>query len=241
MASTLLAHIDTRKVGREELAAIPLPEATSTFKPVPHIELIETLGTELAIKGITIEKEEFAVRADGSRLFSTFDLSINGIDGSQAALGLRTANDRSMSITMVAGLRVFVCDNLALQGDMIALRRKHTSGLSLREEVRAAIENYLVHYGHLKTEVAMLAGKVLADVEAKALIHDAFMLREMPMRYLPEVSHQYFEPTHEEFKARTAWSLHNAFTEVAKQMPMTTRMEAVTALGRFFGLTLKGE
>ncbi len=58
-------------------------------------------------------------------------------------LDFRHGNDQSMSLHLVAGTRVFVCDNLTLSGDMIVLRRKHTKGLSLRDEVRAGIERLL--------------------------------------------------------------------------------------------------
>ena len=66
-------------------------------------------------------------------------------------------------------------------------------------------------------------------------IHDAFVHGVMPVRLLPEVSRSYFEPELAEFKPRTAWSLHNAFTGVAKEMP--TRLPAIQELGRLFGMS----
>ena len=65
----------------------------------------------------------------------------------RAALGLRTANNKTMSIQLCAGLSVFVCDNLAFRGDMIALRRKHTSGLNLRVELAGAVLRFQGHFG----------------------------------------------------------------------------------------------
>lgn len=59
----------------------------------------------------------------------------------------------------------------------------------------------------------------------------------MPVRFLPDVSHAYFQPDLAEFAPRTAWSLHNAFTGAAKEMPITTRMPAIQALGKFFGMS----
>ena len=48
MESTLVAHCGSQRMSREELKALPVPPATSTFKPIPHAEvvdaLIETLG-----------------------------------------------------------------------------------------------------------------------------------------------------------------------------------------------------
>ncbi len=39
----LLSHVDTDLVTRAELRVIPAPESTTTFHPIPHAELVETL------------------------------------------------------------------------------------------------------------------------------------------------------------------------------------------------------
>ena len=41
--ATLMSHVDTDLVTREQLALVETPDATRSFKPVPHIELIATL------------------------------------------------------------------------------------------------------------------------------------------------------------------------------------------------------
>lgn len=234
--TTLISHVDTNKVSREELAIIPTPGGTDTFKPVAHIELVNSLEAILNHKGIQIVKEQFAIRSDGSKLFGTFDLSLEGVGESCAAMGFRTANDRSMKIQIVAGMRVFVCDNMALSGDSVILSRKHTSGLDLLPELMGAVGRYQTRYLKFREEVIELQGLSLLDTEAKALIHDAFVKDVMPVRYLPEVSGAYFNPPHPDFIPRTAWSLHNAFTEVMKDMGLNRRMEATQALGELFGL-----
>jgi hypothetical protein len=63
----------------------------------------------------------------------------------------------------------------------------------------------------------------------------------MPVRLLPPVSQAYFEPKIPDFEPRNAWSLHNAFTTVAKVMPMSTRLPAIQAVGKLFGMTNAGE
>ena len=47
----------------------------------------------------------------------------------------------------------------------------------------------------------------------------------------------YFEPTEPSFEARNAWSLHNAFTGVAKEMPLSTRLTAIQDVGKLFGMS----
>lgn len=240
MSATLVSHVDTNLVTRDQLRTIPTPPATLTFKPVPHIKLVETLEQALAERSLKIEKEQFAVRGDGSALFSTFDLSATGMPGTCASLGLRTANNKTMSIQLVAGMRVFVCDNLALLGDFIALKRKHTAGLDLLEELRFAVVKYEQHFNTLKLEIDAFQKQAIEDEQAKLFIYDMFVQRNvMPMRFIGDVAKAYFEPPHADFEPRTLWSLHNAFTEVAKLMPMTTRLEATQRLGKYFHLQQK--
>lgn len=238
--SSTLSYSSSQLVTRDQLRAIPAPIATETFKPVPHIELIETLEAALAVRNVTIQREQFAIRADGSRLFGTLDLSLNGVPDTCAALGFRQANDRSMALQMVAGLRVFVCDNLCLNGDFVALERRHTSGLNLIQELTLAVTKFEAHYVTLKTEVENLKAKTLTDTDAKVTIHDIFMSKTLkgvlPIRLLPSVSQEYFTPRHAEFEPRNMWSLHNSFTEAVKPMPLTTRLIATQRVGKLFGL-----
>jgi uncharacterized protein DUF932 len=233
----LFSDVDTDLVTREHLALVETPAPTTSFKPVPHLELVETLEQALRMNHITIRKEQFALRRDGLTLFGVLQLAYQDTPDGMAALGLRTANNRTMSIQICAGLSVFVCSNLVFRGDLIALNRKHTSGLHLRTELNHAILRFQDHFGRLTGEIGNLKERNLTDTEAKAIIHDVFVQGIMPIRLLPEASNLYFEPFVDEFRPRNAWSLHNAFTAVAKEMPITTRMPAVQELGKYFGMT----
>jgi hypothetical protein len=243
-AARLSAHKNTNLVTREQLAALAPVVGTDTFKPIPHIELILSLEQVLSSRGISIlqtnagvNREQFAMSKDGSRLFGVIDLAKNGIDGTTASLGLRTANNRSMSLQMIAGATVFVCDNMVFSGDTIMMKRKHTSGLNLMDELFIAMDKYERHYDKLRAEVNSLKGYDMTEIAAKVIMHDIFAKQIMPVRLFPEVSNEYFatEQRHVDFAPRTAWSLLNAFTEVAKQMPLTTRIKATQLIGKQFG------
>src|SRR3989442_11572754 len=233
----LISHVDTDIVTRAELQGIQTPDPTSTWRPIPHVELVETLDTVLKQEHMEIREEQFASRRDGSVLFAVLQLAYGETGDGIAALGLRTGNNKSMSLQICAGLSVFVCDNLAFRGDLIALKRKHTSGLILREELTLAVIRFQEHFGRLVGEIQDLKKRALGDIEAKALIHDVFAEGLMPVRLLPDVSRAYFEPQLAEFEPRNAWSLHNAFTGLAKEMPMPTRLPAIQAVGKLFGMS----
>ena len=233
----LISHVDTDIVTRQELLAIPTPEPTATWRPIPHVELVDMLDRVLNHFSMHIREEQFALRRDGSVLFGVLQLAWGETQDGVAALGLRTANNKTMSLQICAGLSVFVCDNMCFRGDMIALKRKHTARLNLKEELTGALIRFQDHFVRLTDEIKGLKERWIADMEAKALMHDVFTQGLMPVRLLPDVSNQYFEPTIEAFEARNAWSLHNAFTGAAKAMPMTTRIPAIQKVGRLFGMT----
>ena len=66
--STLIAHCDTNKVTRQELALMLPPVPTTSFRPVPHIELVERLDKELQTVGLAITSMSIQIIA-GLRIF----------------------------------------------------------------------------------------------------------------------------------------------------------------------------
>lgn len=92
----LMSHVDTDLVTREQLAVIPAPEPTATWRPIPHIELVETLERVLRVNQIAIREERFALRRDGSTLFGVLQLAYEDTPDGTAAMGLRTSNDKTM-------------------------------------------------------------------------------------------------------------------------------------------------
>src|SRR5438128_11465495 len=167
----LLSHVDTDLVTREQLALVQTPDSTRSFKPVAHLELIETLEQALRKNHITIRKEQFALRRDGATLFGLLQLGYQDTPDGMAALGLRTANNRTMSIQICAGLSVLVCDNMVFRGDLIALNRKHTSRLHLRTEINHAVPRFQDHFGRLTGELANRQGRARSATYAKAKLH----------------------------------------------------------------------
>jgi len=202
---------------------------------VPHADLVRCLAEQFAGRGVAVTSEQLAVNRSGSLLFGVFDLAVPGPDGDcHGALGFRSSNDKSLGIRAVAGARVLVCDNLALSGDEIVLRRKHTSGLCLADEAAAAVRRFGDRYQALVGQVAAMKARPVADGQAKEVLYDVFSRRLLPPRLLPAAHKEWFEPSHAEFASATLWRLHNALTEVAKQVPPGPRMAGLTRIGRLF-------
>src|SRR5262249_26503704 len=193
MSGTLL-HAQSNLVTREQLMAIPSPPATPTWRPIAHGDLISALDRQLLVRGIPIDQEIFAIQREGARLFAVLDLTLESSGEFCAAMGIRTANDRSMALEIAGGVRVLVCDNLAFSGDLIALRRKHTIKFDLNADLSRAVDRYQAHLQALQRTIAAARESPIADDEAKSLIFEAFRYEILPIRYFKHVAETYFNP-----------------------------------------------
>jgi len=237
-ATAIMLKSGSRKVSREELFEIqPTLPATRTFRPIPHRELVTTVDYALDTRGFEKVSEEFAVSNSGALMFGVIDLKMSNLPGVTAAIGIQASNNKSRAVRIVVGMRVFCCTNLALSSDGIALRKKHSAQLNLREQVVQAVDTFQGRYLTFENQVIQMQQRELNDDQAKGLIYDAFNGEMMPQRYLKEVGKHYFTPQHAEFEPRTVWSLHNAFTETIKLLPPMTAHTSNMQISRLLGLT----
>ena len=220
----LLAHCGTVKVDRAFLDNLEMPEATDTFKPIAHSVLVDAIEESLAFRHISIERSEFAVSKDGMKMFGL--LEVNQVyEGINFAIGLRNANDKSMRLGMVAGYRVFVCDNMSLSGDFNPLLAKHTKHLDLVESVSMGIDRIQRGWQPLRESIDYKRATHIEPDAAKLLIYNAFAHRLLPISLFREVS-QEFGTTPES----TLWSLENNFTEAFKTLNPIAQFKAAAKL-----------
>ena len=230
----LMAHIDSTQIPRAQLRALPQPQATATFKPVHHADLVDALEERLDQHGMSIRKAEFAVSHDAAKLFATYRLAFQENDEYGAALGLRTANNRTMSIQIAVGANVFVCDNMSFKGDMIALRRKHTSRLNIERELDGAINRYSENIGRLYSGIEKLRQIPLRTRDAEHMIFSCFDRELLPVRLFHPVIESYRMLKKEGVVSQ--WQLHNCFTLQAHKLPPQRRFKATTDIGKLFNL-----
>lgn len=166
---TLMAHCGTVKVDRHFLAQIELPDATDTFQPIAHSALVDAIEESLSYRRIRLVRSEFAVSKDGMKMFGLLEVN-HELDGIRFAIGLRNANDKSMRLGMVAGYRVFVCDNMSLAGDFKPLLAKHTKNLDLIESVSMGIDRIQRSWQPLSEAIKLKKETKLCTENAKLFI-----------------------------------------------------------------------
>ena len=137
MGATL---ITSNEVKLEQLEAIEMPEPTRTYVPVSHYDLAMNVG---AIGERVIDKElhskKFGIARKGQHMFATYTYK-NEEDEIGMSIGFRNSYDKSMSIGVCVGAKVFVCENLMMTGE-VTFMRKHTG--NILDELNSLIFNVL--------------------------------------------------------------------------------------------------
>ena len=226
------------RINRGDLVNLATPPRTLSHRPVAHSDFLNLIEMRLNDRKIQVENCDVAIMNDGMRLFGTMVLKRE--QGDYAfALGFRAANDKSMAMELVAGARVFVCDNMTLSGDDELLWRKHTSGLNPRNVIFAGVDRAIAKFSVLQNRIGELKQIRLSDIEAKAKIYDMVEKNIVNQNALPIIGKNYFEPTHNE-QARefggTMWMLNNAVTEYCHTLRPNVAMQVSQDVGAFMGL-----
>jgi len=222
------------KIGRTELAQIPVPQATATHRPVPHHEIVEALVETLSFRHIAVVNEEYAASNDGMKMFGVLDLETQ-MEGCRFSIGIRNSHDKSLRLGLTAGLRVFVCSNMAFSGDFTPVLAKHTKSFNLVDTLAVGVDRIQRNFEPMQRQVESWRRTQISDERAKLILYSAFVEGELdaPRTLLPQVHHHYFEPEYPEFSARTMWSLSNAFTSAFKRLDPIPQFKATAKLGEF--------
>jgi hypothetical protein len=229
-----MLHASAGRLGRQDLPALVTPEATETHKPVPHAQIVEGLVQSLGYRRLSVVRDEYAVTPDGMRMFGFLEISEED-SGVRFAIGCRNSHDKTFSLGLTVGYRVFVCDNLAFHGDFTPVTRKHTAKIDHLEVIDLAVGKMQRHFEPMKRQINAWQGFELPDVRAKEIIYGAFIEGRLdaPRHLARVVHHEYFNPTLDDFNPRTMWSLSNAFTGAFKKLEPVPQMKATARLASF--------
>jgi hypothetical protein len=221
-----------------DLLLVPVPEGSGSYAPVPYDRLVEEVKLHLPRFSLNVVREDFALARDGQQMFGVLTCG-NGFPAKGKewglALGIRSSYDRSLAVQLVAGSRVFVCDNLAFSGEVQA-SRKHTLHVfrDLPDLIYRMLSQVSVMRERIEGEIGAMKVRELPLAHTHHLMVEAVKANVLPASRLPKVIEAWEEPKHEEFAPRTAWSLFNAFTEVQKSTSPRLQMEGSLRLSSLF-------
>jgi hypothetical protein len=232
---TLVAHRGGWEATVGDLASVPVPDATESYCPVPYPRLVEELKLHIPRFGLNVQAEQYALARAGNQLFGVLTCRNGQLKDYALAIGIRSSYDRSLAVELVAGSRVFVCDNLAFNGEA-GVHRKHTVNVfrDLPDLIYRMLQQVSVMKARQENEIEEMRHFRMEEPLAHHLMVAAVRRNALPASKLPRVIEEWDHPRHEEFNPRNAWSLFNCFTEVMKGRSPADQMDGTLRLSRTF-------
>jgi hypothetical protein len=233
---TLVVHRGGWEASLVALACVPVPEPTVSYHPVPYDRFVEEVKLHVPRFGLRVRSEQFALAREGSQMFGVLTCANGKPSGDYAlAIGLRNSYDRSLSVGLVAGTRVFCCDNLAFSGE-VSMQRKHTPNVfrDLPDLIYRMLHRVSILKVRTDDEIATMKVFPVPPERAHHLMVLGVRAGILPASRLPKLLEAWEDSKHEEFKSRTAWSLFNAFTEVQKGAAPRAQVEGSLRLSSLF-------
>ncbi|MDD5699052.1 MAG: DUF932 domain-containing protein [Victivallaceae bacterium] len=231
----LMIDSNAKFVGRDAIARVPTPAATASWKPVPHVEVIDAVTDMIQARRWRILDEQYGLARDGQKMFGVIRINRSSSTEWSRCIGLRNSHDQSFAVGLTAGISVTVCSNLAFGGSMV-LKRRHTSRIELNCLIVEAIDSLEMEFLTLENIAEDLKTGRLGDDEARAVIVRAAEAQAINSSDILPVWKEFKDPRHEEFAEPTRWSLLNAFTENAKKYSPARADVCHRNLTRLFGL-----
>jgi hypothetical protein len=244
--------IDTKDSGIvtiERAFSIPVPEETKTYKPVGNEALWKMLQRTANVRGLELGTPEMGLAQKGQRLFGQVEIvNQDHLDNEvRLMLGFRNSYNRSMSVGICFGSKVFVCSNMCFTGytsedeDAVGqVHHRHQANVweGLQERLNEALDKFEVFKSYQNDFYSKLKENELTDAEAHDLIinsvrHEAITAKDC-FTVAEEWAFQNRGPQddseedrwHKEFLPRNAWSLFNAYTEIHKGFQIKNPLEA---------------
>lgn len=216
----LVLHCGARSATIDEVRAVPTPEPTDSWFPLGYDRILDRVHSRLDDIGLGIRGEGYGLSQNGMQLFGVLALDIEGPRGDNGlSIGIRQSLDKSLAAWLAGGSNVFVCDNLCFDGNSLKVMRKNTRFVYedfcrlLDEVLLASMENF----ERINSEFDVLRD-IGCDTDAgyqflgRALGHEVLTPTQANVAF-----REWRDPSHDDFKPRTAWSLYNAVTEGLKK------------------------
>ncbi len=223
----LILHRGSETVTKDQLDLIPLPEPTVSYQPVSHYHLADKLATigQDILTDYAMVGENYAVARQGQQLFAILKFQKHHSEMA-LSVGFRNSYDRSMSIGIAIGASVFVCDNLALHGE-VAVLKKHTKNVwtALEDIAITTLYKSNKNFEQIVSDSEFLKCQKLENDQAFQKMGLLFGRGIISPRQITVVKDKWLKPEHPEFQPRNEWSFYNACTEALKSTPPVSVME----------------
>ena len=159
-------------------------------------------------------------------MFATYTYK-NEEDEIGMSIGFRNSYDKSMSIGVCVGAKVFVCENLMMTGE-VTFMRKHTG--NILDELNSLIFNVLYKsddkFAQLQDDKESMKEIPINNQRAWETMGVLFGKGIINTPQISIMKKEWKNPSHDAFDDDSLWSLYNAGTEALKTCSPTRMMSS---------------
>ena len=215
----IIGH-DSVRATEEEVRMVPVPERTSSWVPTSHAEVLDGVRSDIMSMGLRVTTQDFALWNGGARFFSVMEISTGqNHDMYSLAVGVRNSLDKSIPVGIALGGKVHCCTNLMWASEII-LKTRHT--LNVRSRLPILISKAMglltEHRRNQSLRVSSYINTELDDLHVSQAIVKAVRQKIICPSMVGKLLREWDQPSFDEFKPRTVWSLHNCFTHILKSI-----------------------
>ena len=252
----LMLHCGGENATEEDLAKCKTPEKMGKYhSPVRHDRFVGTLKEQITDAGLIILAMVFGLACNGTRLFFSMDVDVrpgSQLDGladkKKGAFSIVGRKDDCMkfAVWLMAGWHTFCCDNLALLGDAVVMKKKQTKGLSLHEELSHGLTGWTDQAYAGQRNLRLAAATPLTDDQAKLALFRMFELDKprgegkdkklaLPKRYRDDIAANYLYPRNDwdDCTPRSVEGFEGAGTRAVESMSATPKIKALRHIQLF--------
>ena len=143
---------NSRTISYADLAHVPTPPPTDSWKPMPHIKVMSTVIDHVTSGDLNIDDIKYQIvdvkNSQYPDLFATMYMqSDNGTY--QNILGVRNSRNKRFGAAACSGSRVMVCSNGCFSGEHI-ISAKHTKNVesNFADRVSYMINDVITNWGY---------------------------------------------------------------------------------------------
>ena len=221
------------KKSLEELKAISIPEATETFQPIGHGELVDYMTDtvpDLLGDGYSLINNVHGTANKDQMMFGLMTFKNHQLDVGMS-VGYRNSLDKSLSVGLAFGANVFVCENLMMAGDVYVMQ-KHTTNVwqNLEATVMDAVPNAHGVYETLVEDIETMSNITIDNDKMFQILglmrgHNVLNNQQLNIALKETIN-----PNYKEHKNSSLMQTYNACTEALKtqawpNVAMSTRMK----------------
>jgi hypothetical protein len=232
-----MGDIKTYKISKEAVIRVETPNSTRSWKPVGHSELIDSTLESIHLAGFTLDKEDYSMARKGNVVNGRYTISNIADPEMQIQIGWQNSIDKSLSLKYAIGVKIFICSNGCVSGDMGAFKRKHTG--DIQEYTPRYITEYIKTAGDVFTQMQK-EREEMKQIEVSRNIQ-AHLLGELYLEHniiqstqLNIIKRELESPTFDYGAPNSLWELYQFTTFALRDTHPTLWMDSHIDSHKFF-------